>query len=385
MPRTSSCRVFGHRFFLAAPRSFSYSLAVRILDKYLLREFAWPLLYCFDAFAMLMIVIDLFDRLGEFIEYHARLTTVVHYYLIKFPEFAVLILPMALLLGLLFCLANLAKYNELIAMRASGISLARIAVPLLAIGMLATVVMFAVDELFVPHAREKAEALRASVKGKARPDVLDNFFFANSVERRDWHASHFDTRQSEMDAVEVHTRKEDGAPELDVYAENARWIDRQWRFFNADVYDHRETPPSIVRVTETNFPAFKEAPGRLAVEGKSPDELTTRELRRYIRTERSVNHLTNLAKYEVEFQARYAKPFTCLIVVLMGIPLGMRVSRSGPLLGVGTALTLVVVFYFLNNITLALGGGGRIPPVVAAWTTNAIFAGVGLVLLARAR
>ena len=358
---------------------------MRILDKYLLREFAWPLLYCFDAFAMLMIVIDLFDRLGEFIEYHARLTTVVHYYLIKFPEFAVLIMPMALLLGLLFCLANLAKYNELIAMRASGISLGRLAVPLLAISMLATVVVFTVDELFVPHAREKAELLRASVRGKARPDVLDNFFFANSVERRDWHASHFDTRQSEMDAVEVHSRKEDGTPDLDVYAESARWIDRQWHFFSADVYDHRETPPLIVRATETNFPAFKESPGRLAVEGKSPDELTTRELRRYIRTQRSVNHLTNLAKYEVEYHARYASPFTCLVVVLMGIPLGMRVSRSGPLLGVGTALILVVVFYFLNNITLALGGGGRIPPVVAAWTTNAIFAGVGLVLLARAR
>jgi lipopolysaccharide export system permease protein len=358
---------------------------VRILDKYLLREFAWPLLYCFDAFAMLMIVIDLFDRLGEFIEYHARFTTVVHYYLIKFPEFAVLIMPMALLLGLLFCLANLGKYNELTAMRASGISLARLAMPLLAIGMLATVVVFVVDELFVPHAREKAEALRASVRGKSQPDVLDNFFFANSVEHRDWYARHFNTRRSEMTAVEVHSRKEDGTPDLDVYAESARWIDRQWRFLNADVYDHRETPPLIVRVTETNFPAFNESPSRLAVEGKSPDELTTRELRRYIRTQRSVNHLTNLPQYEVEFHARYAGPFTCLVVVLMGIPLGMRVSRSGPLLGVGTALTLVVVFYFLNNITLALGRGGHIPPTVAAWTTNAIFAGVGLVLLARAR
>jgi len=69
----------------------------------------------------------------------------------------------------------------------------------------------------------------------------------------------------------------------------------------------------------------------------------------------------------------------------MGIPLGMRVSRSGPLLGVGTALTLVVVFYFLNNITLALGNGGRIPPVAAAWMTNAIFTGVGTVLLMCAR
>jgi lipopolysaccharide export system permease protein len=358
---------------------------VRILDKYLLREYAWPLLYCFDAFAMLMIVIDLFGTLDDFITYHARFGTVVHYYLILFPEMFVLIMPMALLLGLLFCLANLSKSNELVAMRVNGISLLRIAVPMLAIGAAASIVVFIVNELFVPHAHEKADALRAVVRGKRQPEVLENFFFANVIERRDWYARRFDTRRSEMDTVEVHDRNKDGTPDLDVYAESARWIDHQWHFFNADLYNHRETPLRPIRVAETNFPAFKESPSRLAVEGKNPDDLTTGELRRYIRTQRAAKHLTGLAKYEVRLQSRYAFPLTCFIVVLMGIPLGMRVSRSGPLLGVGTALTLVVAFYFLNNITLALGDGGRIPAVAAAWTTNAIFACVGSVLLFRAR
>jgi len=357
---------------------------VRILDKYLLREYAWPALYCFDAFAMLMIVIDLFGTLDDFIQYHARFGTVVHYYLILFPEMFVIIMPMALLLGLLFCLANLSKYNELVAMRANGISLLRLAVPLLAIGAAATVAVFIVNELFVPHAHEKADALRASVRGKSQPNVLENFFFANTTERRDWYARRFDTRRSQMDTVEIHARKDNGAPDFDVYAESARWTNHQWRFVNADVYDQRATPP-VAHAAETNFPAFKETPARLAVEGKNPDDLTTGELRRYIRTQRIAKHYTGLAKYEVRFQSRYAFPLTNLLVVLMGIPLGMRVSRSGPLLGVGTALTLVVVFYFLNNITLALGDGGRIPPVAAAWTTNAIFACVGSVLLFRAR
>jgi len=358
---------------------------VRILDKYLLREYAWPLLYCFDAFAMLMIVVDLFSTLDEFITYHARFPTVVHYYLILFPEMFVIIMPMALLLGLLFCLANLSKYNELVAIRANGISLLRLSVPLLAIGAAATIAVFIVNEVFVPHAHEKADALRAALKGKGQPDVLANFFFDNAAERRDWYARRFDTRRAEMDTVEIHQRNTNGSPDLDLYAEHARWIDHQWHFFNADLFDHRESPPLVAHPAETNFPAFKESPGRLALEGKDPDNLTTSELRRYIRTQRAANHLTGLARYEVRLQARYAFPLTCLIVVVMGIPLGMRVSRSGPLLGVGTALTLVVAFYFLNNITLALGDGGRIPPLAAAWTTNAIFACVGSVLLFRAR
>jgi len=357
---------------------------MRILDKYLLREFVWPVMYCFDAFAMLMIVIDLFGTLDEFITYHARLTTVVHYYLILFPEMFVQIMPMALLLGLLFCLSNLGKYNELIAMRSCGVSLGRLAVPLLAIGVMAAGLVFAVNELFVPHAREQAEVLRGSVRGKGSRDVLENFFFANSIEHRDWYARRFDTRALQMDSAEVHDRNDDGTSKVDVYAETVRWTNKQWHFFNADVYDYGRTPP-VAHVTETNFPAFNESPKRLAIEGKKPDQLSTSELGRYIRTQRRAHHLAGLAEYEVNLHYRYAFPLTCVIVVLIGIPLGMRVSRSGPLLGVGTALTLVVAFYFLNYITLAIGKGGRIPPVAAAWMTNAIFASVGAVLLFRAR
>ena len=333
---------------------------------------------------MLMIVIDLFSTLDEFIQYHARFTTVVHYYMILFPEMFVLIMPMALLLGLLFCLANLSKHNELVAMRASGISLLRLALPLLGVGVAATIVVFAVNELFVPQARENADVLRNSVKGRGERGVLENYFFANSAEHRDWYARRFDTQAFQMDNVEVHDRNADSSPKRDMYAENARWINNQWHFFGADIYDYHLTSP-LVHATETNFPGITETPRRLAVEGKKPEELTTGELRRYIRTQRRANHLTGLAKYEVNLQNRYAFPLTCLIVVLMGIPLGMRVSRSGPLLGVGTALTLVVAFYFLNNITQAFGEGGRIPPVAAAWLTNGIFAVVGGVLLLRAR
>jgi lipopolysaccharide export system permease protein len=342
-------------------------------------------LYCFDAFVMLMVVIDLFSTLDDFIDFHAHLGAVVHYYLIKLPEIFVLIMPMSLLLGLLFCLSNLGRHNELVAMRASGISLVRLALPPLGIGLVATLGVFAVNELFVPRAQERADALMNSLKGKGERGVLENFFFANTTERRDWYARRFNTRSLEMENPEVHDRKPGGAPEIDVYAERARWTDGRWHFFTADVYDHRRDPPLVTHVAETNFPSIKDPPRRLIVEGKSPSQLTSAELHRYIRAQRRAGHTAGLGKYEVTYHYRYAFPLTCLIVVLMGLPLGMQVSRSGPLLSVGTALVLVVAFYFLNNVTLALGEGGRIPPVAAAWMTNAVFAGVGLVLLARTR
>lgn len=358
---------------------------MRILDKYLLREFAWPFLYCFDAFALLMIVIDLFGTMDEFIEYHASVGKVIHYYLILFPEMFVLIMPMSLLLGLLFCLSNLGRHNELIAMRASGVSLTRLAVPLLGIGAAVSLLVFGVNELFVPRSREHAAALMNALKGKGERGVLENFFFANAAERRDWYARKFHLDTAAMDNPEVHDRSSKGTPELDVYAEGARWINGQWHFYGADIYDYRQTPPQVTRVAETNFPALKESPKRLAAEGRKPDQMTTSELRRYIRAQKRAGRAVRLADYEVTLHYRYAFPLTCLIVVWIGIPLGLRVSRSGPLLSVGTALLLVVGFYFLNSITLALGQGGRLSPVMAAWFTNLVFAGIGAGLLARLR
>lgn len=360
-------------------------LAVRILDKYLVREFVLPLLYCFDAFMMMWIVVDLFGSLDDFIDHHARVSQVLQYYVLKFPDAFTQILPMSLLLGLLFCLTNLGKHNELIAMRASGVSLARLACPLLGIGAAATILVFAVNELFGPRAFVRAEGLMNALKGKAQEGVVDNFFFTQETGRRDWYARKFDTRIDEMERPEIHDRKPDGTPEVDVYAERARWVDGGWRFYGVEVYDHRQPRSVVLRVAETNFPSIKESPRRLEVAGKKPDQMTSAELRRTIRTLNRSGRTTHLAQYQVALQYRYAFPFTCLIVVWIGIPLGMRVSRSGPLLGVGTALLLVVVFYFATHITMAMGSGGRIPAVAAAWLTNGVFAVVGAVLLWRVR
>lgn len=354
---------------------------MRILDKYLLREFLLPVVYCFDAFVMLFIAQDLLGRLGEFIRYHARVSQVVGYYLIILPEALVVMLPIALLLGLLFCLSNLGKNNELIAFRASGISNQRLATPFLAIGVLATVVVFVVDEAFVPTGKARAETFKSELRGRGSRTVLDNFYYANTAANREWHISQFNTSTRHLDTVEIHQRKPDGTAQLDLYAQSATWTNGQWRFHDADVYDHMAPHDQRVSVAETNFPAFSESPNRLALEGREPEQLRTRELRQQI-----AHRTSRMAVYTVELQRRYAFPWTCLIVVWLGFPLGVRVSRrGGGLLGIGTALGLVVAFFLLMNIALALGKGERIPPAVAAWLPNAIFAGIGAVLLWRNR
>jgi lipopolysaccharide export system permease protein len=356
---------------------------VRTIDKYLLREFLLPVVYCFDAFVMLYIVQDLLGRLGEFIQLHARVSQVINYYIIILPEALVVMLPVAILLGLLFCLSNLGKNNELIAFRASGISHFRLAAPFLIAGIVATVLVFVVNEAFVPTVKARAEAFKNELRGNGGSrTVLTGFFYANTAHNREWHIGRFNTRTMQLDFVEIHQRKPDGTALLDLFAQSATWTDGQWRFSDAHVYDHTQPQDQIVHVAVTNFPAFSESPDRLALEGREPEQLRTSELRQLI------PHASAklLATYKVELHRRYAFPWVCLIVIWLGFPLGIHVNRrGGALLGVGTALVLVVAFFLIMNIALALGKGDRIPAVVAAWLPNAIFAGIGAVLLWRKR
>lgn len=357
----------------------------RILNRYLAREVLLPALYCFDAFALLWIVIDLFDNLPDFIEYKAGLGTVLTFYLVALPELIVTILPMSLLLGLLWCLANMSRHNELIAMRACGLSLLRLAIPILLIGMIASALVFGVNELFVPRSKERGDAILANLRGRATRDVIEHFFFGNPSQNRYWYAPRYNTRTTEMDNPEIHEEDARGQPARSLYAQSAHWKDQTWHFFQFRLTDYTRSPPEIIQAVRTNFPSFTERPAQFSLAGRKPSQMYSRELRRYIRALTRAGQTRNLDLYRVEMHGRYAFPLTCLMVVWIGVPLGTRVGRSGPMMSIGVSLMLVVAYYFIMHLSNALGGGGYIPPMLAAWLPNLVFLGIGSILFWRAR
>lgn len=351
---------------------------MRILDKYLLRELAVPVLYCLSAFLLLGITIDLFENLPDFLQCHARIIQVIQYYLITLPDLFTMMLPMSLLLGLLFCLSNLGKHNELAAMRSSGMSIGRLAAPLLAIGLVASLVLLTVSELFVAQSKDRADALMSTLEGRGHYGVIENFFFTNPAEHREWYARRFDSSAMEMrDLVQI-TERKPGQAERRIDAGAARWTGSSWQF-----YQVRVNSGTLMAVT--NFPGINESPKRLAVEGKKPSRVSSAELRRYIRAQERFGNTRYLALYRVELHHRYAYPLTCLMVVWIGFPLGLHRSRSGPLRAVGTALLLILGYYLLTHFALGISRAGHLSPVIAAWGSNGVFAIVGAVLFFRAR
>src|SRR5690348_3617415 len=135
---------------------------MRLLDRYLLRELLIPLGYCLSGFLILWVAQDLITELSGFQSRKLLIGDIAEYYLVKAPEFVVMILPMALLLALLYSLTNHARHNEITAIRAAGVSMWRLCVPYLGVGLLASGAVFWLNEYFVPQSADIADQIRNS-------------------------------------------------------------------------------------------------------------------------------------------------------------------------------------------------------------------------------
>src|SRR5438093_1379619 len=125
---------------------------MRLLDRYLLRELLVPLAYCLCGFFIFWVAFDLFQQLDKLQANQLRAGDFVAYYLVRSPELLVVVLPIALLLAVLYTLTNHARHHEVTAIRAAGVSVWRMAAPYFVVGGLASVGLFALNELLVPDA-----------------------------------------------------------------------------------------------------------------------------------------------------------------------------------------------------------------------------------------
>ena len=140
---------------------------MRLLDRYLLREFATPFFYCFFGFYVFWVSFDLLSQLDMFQRSKLSAGDVLKYYVLKMPDQFGVVIPVALLLGLLYALTHHARYNELTAMRAAGVSLWRLSLPYFGVGFVLAIVMFATNELWLPDSVAAAQRFIGGVPGQA--------------------------------------------------------------------------------------------------------------------------------------------------------------------------------------------------------------------------
>jgi len=357
---------------------------VRLLDRYVLTNFLRTYVYCIAAFISIWLVFDISDNISTFLDQRISLRQVVEYYLTQVPQILVIILPISLLLALLFSLGRMSRTNEIVSMLTAGVSIPRLIVPLIAMGLLTAAASGALNYSLAPHAETARKAVLETASGTSRERGVAAQVFRNRADNRTWFIQTFRPERDQFVTVQVLQQDERDNIVKNYMATNASYdtAARVWelRLVKVVSYDERgnivdeELHPSL------KMPEWSETPFRLASANMRAEFLSLPELREYLRFNADFPQ-SLLAPFATHLHYRIALPWTCLIVVFLGAPLAIGFSRKGILSNVAAAIGLVFSMNFLTHLFLALGEGDRITPWIAAWGPNILFAIVGLALL----
>jgi lipopolysaccharide export system permease protein len=375
---------------------------MRLLDRYLLRELLNPLGYCLCGFLLFWISSDLFVTLGEFQRKGLVARDIAEYYLVVLPDFLVLVLPIALLLALLYALTNHARHQEITAMRAAGVSLWRISLPYLGVGLLASLALFAANEFWVPGSDDWAKAIlkRHQATDPRAPgrNEYRNLCFDNTRDGRRWRIGVYNSQTGEMIEPGVYPAERDGSKPWELRAERAKRINGVWTFYNAlafrEAAETNSPPVPSLRTNVLAVPEFSETPEEINSEIKIRDSMTLRaakkadvpikDLLNYLRLHPQLSR-SDRCWLDTKLAGRLAAPWTCLVVVLIAIPFGAAGGRRNVFVGVAASIVICFIYFVLQQLGLAFGTSGRLPAWLAAWFPNLSFGLVGLWMTARVR
>lgn len=354
---------------------------MRLISRYVLRQFMASLVLSLAAFAAIFVVIDLVDRLSAFIDREVSVGVMGLFYLYYLPYIFVLVMPMAVLLAGLFCMGNLIRNGELLAMKASGISLYQVVVPLQMCALCVSLMAVWLADRVVPEANYRRAEIEQSRNSELGPRMV-----RSQVVLRDVGGRIFSVR--EYDPVEKKGRD----VLLDIYenrlaerirASEVAWEGDQWVFFNGDRRLLLDREEIFIAFDAWAVPGITLTPADFAREYRPEEQMTFSELRAFIARKEQSGEQT--LREWVALHLRLSFPFANFVIGLFGLPLASRMRRTGRPLQVGVCLLACFAFYGCIQMGRAMGWNGVVPPVWGAWGANVLFALIGVILLIRTR
>ena len=353
--------------------------SVRILSRYITREFLRLLFLLIATIFLIFFVVELFERINSIIVHKAPLYLILEYFLYTIPLFISQTLPFATLLAALIALGILARNNEVVAMKAHGISTYRIMVPLLVLAASITAFLFLCNETIVPYSARQASYIW-SVKVKKEEERA--FFELNKIWYRGeniiYNIRLLKPKKDILKGVTIYYFDEAFNLRQRTDAREAQWNGDGWTFYQVIIRDFLPGGEVSTEIYDERDIPVAERPEDFKKGMKDPDEMTYRELKEYVKKLASEGY--DPTRYVVDLQAKVAFPFLTLIMVLMGSPLALAASHGrggGIAQGVGLSLVIGFVYWVVFAITVAMGHAGTLPPFIAAWAPNIFFGLVG--------
>ncbi len=356
---------------------------IRLLDRYIAKKFLVNIFFALTTFIIIFVVIDAVEKLSLFLDRGAPMMIVAQFYLYYIPYIVVLTSPIAMLLAAMFCVGQLSKYSELVAMKASGIALLRIFSPLFAVSLIISIFFVYFSEVVVPRANSLKAEIKSHYldkKGRRGPRRVTNLALRDENGNRIF-IGNYNTREKSARKISIITLAENRIIKR-IDAEKMIWQDSLWALQNAIIRTFSAEEETARSYAMFRPPGFNFMPEDFSSVQKKPEEMSYEELEIFIEEVR--RNGGDPDRWLADLYLKIAFPFANFIIVLFGAPLAAGRARSTGALGI--ALSLLFCFLFFGTIKMGqtLSQTGYLHPFLGAWMGNGIFFISGLTLLGRA-
>jgi LPS export ABC transporter permease LptG len=349
-----------------------------IIDRYVIREFVKILALVLLSTAALAIIVDYTEIANDIRANHIPLHVVLAYY--RFLIFQLLnwTIPISVLVATLVTFGIMSKNNEVTAIKSGGVSLFRVATPIVFIAVVISVLSYLMLDFVLPYSNQRVDAIRHRIqRGKEKASAAAN-------QQKLWVAGKgrylinflsYDRNLRELTQVQIFefhptvfrlTRR--------VYAQTARWNGRAWVFENGWMRSFPDDRTTIYTpITQPiAIASYRETPDDFATEARTADQMTFAQLRRYIDTIRRAGY--SAEKLTVQLWVKTSWPALSIVMVLIALPFAFRIGKRGALYGVGIALVLGIFYWMVFLVFTKFGEVGNLPPILSAWAANVLFA-----------
>jgi LPS export ABC transporter permease LptG/LPS export ABC transporter permease LptF len=367
-----------------------FLLVPQVIDRYVLTSFTFYFVLLLTSLVLMTHVYTFFELLSDIVKNKIAMPRVLTYLAFLTPKLIYDSTPVSVLVSVLITLGVLTKHNEVTAFKATGVSLYRLAIPILVASAFLSASLFAFDHYYVPQANRKQDAIRNEIKGRPvqtylRPDRKWIFGLGSS---RIYYYKYFDPAEKVMLGVNVY--------ELDpanfrlvrhISAERARWERtlRKWIFENGWSRDFTPKGERFNNFTgqATTFAELDEPPDYFLKEVLQDKQMNFRQLAAYIR-ELQQSGFDTIA-LRVQFYKKFAVPLFAAIMALISIPFAFLVGNRGAMAGVGISFGIAIAYWAISLLSEQIGNVNLLPAAVAAWSPDAVFTLAGLYFFSRMR
>ena len=361
---------------------------MRILDRYILKSILGIFLECLAVFFLLYVIIDVFSHLEEILNQRLDLRVLLYYYFSFLPIIFVRVVPVACLLSTLYTFGILNRNNEIIAMRAAGLSVLQITKTMIVLGLLVSIFVFWLNDRITPHALMGTETIKRQLqmqdkKSKEKAASVINNVYVLGLKNRLFSIDRFYPLIHTAEGIIIFEQDQNHNVIKKTFADRGVYKNGLWVFYKTITYnygDNEAMPEAEYR--EEEIMAIPETPEELLSQRQNPDFMDIKELDDYIWKLTKSGAVSVVQNFKVDFYARFFSPFTNIIIILLGIPFALKMKRrAGGLASVGLSIIVAFLYFVFDAVSIALGKSGILTPILAASLSHVIMLVFALILI----